>query len=72
MKPNDIGTIVRQTRNQLKLNQSDLAMTAGTATRFISDLENGKHGCHLGKTLAVLNALGIRIDLQPPATGEGS
>ncbi len=72
MKPNDIGTIVRQTRNRLELNQSELAMTAGTATRFISDLENGKPGCHLGKTLDVLNSLGIRIDLQPPATGEGS
>ena len=72
MNPSHIGTIVRQTRNSLKLNQSDLAMTAGTATRFISDLENGKPGCHLGKTLDVLNALGIRMELLPPATGDKS
>jgi HTH-type transcriptional regulator/antitoxin HipB len=67
MTPKDIGHIIRQTRKSLRLNQSDLALTSGTATRFISDLENGKPGCHLGKTLSVLNALGIRIDLTAPA-----
>ncbi len=67
MEATDIGRIIQQTRKELKLNQSDLALTSGTATRFISDLENGKASCHLGKTLSVLNALGIRLDLIPPA-----
>jgi len=66
MTPKDIGKIIRQTRKSLKINQSDLALPSGTATRFISDLENGKPGCHLGKTLSVLNALGIRVDLKQP------
>jgi hypothetical protein len=47
------------------LNQADLALTAGTAIRFISDLENGKPSCHLGKTLAVIHALGIKPTLTP-------
>ncbi len=55
-----------RTRKSLKLNQSDLALTSGTATRFISDLENGKSSCHLGKTLSVLSALGIQVDLNLP------
>jgi HTH-type transcriptional regulator/antitoxin HipB len=65
MTPEDIGRVIRKTRKALKLNQSDLALASGTAPRFISDLENGKQGCHLGKTLSVLAALGIRIDLTP-------
>ncbi len=67
MEVKDIGKLIQQTRKRLKLNQADLALTSGTATRFISDIENGKASCHLGKTLSVLNALGIRLDLTPPS-----
>ncbi|MFT6182187.1 MAG: y4mF family transcriptional regulator [Akkermansiaceae bacterium] len=72
MKPLEIGEIIRQSRKQLKLTQTDLALVAGTATRFISDLENGKPSCHLGKTLSVLSALGIKINLTPPVKQEKS
>jgi HTH-type transcriptional regulator/antitoxin HipB len=72
MKPLEIGEIIRQSRKQLKLTQADLALVAGTATRFISDLENGKPSCHLGKTLSVLSALGIKINLTPPVKQEKS
>lgn len=66
MQPAEIGSIIRATRKSLKLTQSDLALTSGTATRFISDLENGKASCHLGKTLAVFAALGIQMHLITP------
>lgn len=69
MDTKEIGKLIRQTRKSLKLNQVDLALTSGTAARFISDLENGKPSCHLGKTLSVLNALGIRVNLTPPIEG---
>ena len=36
-------------------------MVSGTGVRFISDLENGKESCELGKTLKVLKNLGIRF-----------
>jgi len=65
-----IGSLVRKTRKAQQLNQADLALAAGTATRFISDLENGKPSCQLGKTLDVLRALGIKISLTPPAVEE--
>ena len=71
MKVEEIGMQIRKTRKQVGLNQSELAFTSGTATRFISDLENGKPSCHLGKTLSVLDALGIDMNLTPPVT-EGS
>ena len=36
-------------------------MAAGTGLRFVIDLERGKPTCQLGKTLAVLNTLGVEI-----------
>ena len=60
-----IGQLVRATRKTLGITQSDLALIAGTRERFISDLENGKPTCELGKALIVIQSLGITIDLVP-------
>ena len=62
-----IGRTVRNTRKRLGITQKSLALTSGTGLRFISDLENGKPTCQLGKVLNVLHTLGIRLALQPPA-----
>jgi hypothetical protein len=35
------------------MNQAELAMVSGTGVRFISDLENGKETCEVGKVLKV-------------------
>ncbi len=58
----DIGSAVRIRRKQLKVTQRELAMTCGTGLRFIIDLEKGKPTCHIGKTLQVLQSLGIAIE----------
>ena len=58
----NIGEAVRIRRKQLKVTQRELAMTCGTGLRFIIDLEKGKPTCHIGKTLQVLQALGIAIE----------
>lgn len=50
--------------------QKDLAMTSGTGLRFIIELEQGKPTCQLGKALTVLQTLGIKIELVPPAGEE--
>jgi y4mF family transcriptional regulator len=68
--PESIGRLVRSTRKALGVTQRDLAMTACTGLRFIIDLEKGKPTCHLGKALAVMRTLGIKIDLIPPERGE--
>lgn len=62
----EIGASIRQVRKAQGLKQSDLAMIANTAPRFISELERGKSTCQLGKTLDVLAALGIRVELHRP------
>ncbi len=57
-----LGTAIRMRRKQLKLNQKELAMTCGTGLRFIVDLEKGKSTCQIGKTLQILQALGLAIE----------
>lgn len=65
--PKQIGRLIRDTRKGLRVTQKNLALTSGTGTRFIIDLEKGKKTCAIGKALAVLNTLGIGITLTPPA-----
>ncbi len=59
MTTKDIGEIILNRRKSLGMKQADLAMVSGTGVRFISDLENGKESCVIGKTLKVLESLGI-------------
>jgi len=69
---NDIAKIVKNTRKRLDITQEQLALAAGTGARFIVDLERGKPTCELGKTLQVINALGIRMTLDMPIlAGDG-
>ena len=58
-----LGQSVRTRRKALGITQAELAMTSGTGIRFISDLENGKETCQIGKVLMVLNTLGLRWSL---------
>lgn len=65
-----IGKLIRVTRKRLGVTQKDLALTSGTGTRFIIDVEKGKKTCQIGKVLAILNTLGIRIAFTPPASSK--
>ncbi len=70
--PQELGRTVRKERKAMGLTQADLALTSGTGVRFISDLENGKPTCQIGKTLTVLKTLGLRLTLSSPhGTGGG-
>ena len=66
--PKDLGKIVRDTRKKLGVTQKDLALTSGTGLRFVIDLEKGKETCQIGKALTILQTLGIKLALTPPAT----
>jgi y4mF family transcriptional regulator len=68
----DLGRLVKKERKALGLTQAELALTSGTGMRFISDLENGKPTCQIGKTLTVLKTLGFRLmasSLHSPGEG---
>ncbi len=64
--PAQIGLFVRNTRRKMGVTQKELALTSNTGLRFIGDLERGKPTCQIGKVVAVLQTLGIQIDLIPP------
>jgi HTH-type transcriptional regulator / antitoxin HipB len=59
----DLGLAIRKRRKQLKVTQKDLALSCGTGLRFIIDLEKGKATCQVGKTLEVLKALGMGVEI---------
>lgn len=63
LTPEQLGKIVKKERKAMGLTQADLALTSGTGMRFISDLENGKPTCQIGKTLTVLKTLGLNLTL---------
>ena len=65
--PKTVGELVKSTRKAMGVTQKDLAMTSGTGLRFIIEMEKGKPTCQLGKALTVLQTLGIKIELVPPA-----
>lgn len=72
MTIDEIGTVVRQTRLAQGLRQDQLAAAAGVGMRFLVELERGKPTVRLDKVLAVLNALGCRLDVTPPPAASGS
>ena len=68
--PKEVGKLIRNTRKSLGVTQKNLALASGTGLRFVIDLEKGKQTCEIGKALAILNTLGIRIILTPPPKPE--
>ena len=66
MTSTDIGTTIRAARKAQGLRQDELAAAANVGVRFLIELEGGKETAQLGKTLAVLAALGIEVSLTPP------
>lgn len=50
-------------RKEQKLTQEQLAAAAGVGIRFIRELEQGKESCYLGKSILVMELLGIRINI---------
>ncbi len=61
MNASDLGKIIKEQRKKLKLTQKDLSMVSGVGTRFVSELENGKETCELGKALRIVQTLGLRM-----------
>jgi HTH-type transcriptional regulator/antitoxin HipB len=61
---------VRARRAALRLKQEDLADLAGVSERFVYALESGKQTVQLDKVLAVLNALGLHLEIHRGADRE--
>jgi transcriptional regulator with XRE-family HTH domain len=55
------GALIRSRRKDLKMRQSDLALATGVGRRFLIELEAGKPTCQLGRSLAVAEAVGLKL-----------
>ena len=65
MTAKSLGHLIRDRRKLLGMKQADLALVSNTGLRYISDLENGKETCQLGRALKVLESLGLNTTIQP-------
>jgi transcriptional regulator with XRE-family HTH domain len=63
--PLEIGRIIALKRKGIGLKQEVTAGVSGVGTKFLSQLENGKETAELGKTLQVLNGLGLELYIFP-------
>ena len=57
----ELGRIVREERKRKGYTQSKLARFSGVGINFVANLENGKETSELGKTLRVLQTLGMDL-----------
>ncbi|PWE53683.1 hypothetical protein DEM27_24395 [Metarhizobium album] len=57
----DLGHMVRRSRELRKLSQQEFADLAGVGRRFVSELENGKPTLEFAKVLQVARAAGISL-----------
>jgi y4mF family transcriptional regulator len=55
------GSLIRSRRKELKMRQNDVALATGVGRRFLIELEAGKPSCQLGRSLAVADALGLKL-----------
>ncbi|WP_138443710.1 helix-turn-helix transcriptional regulator [Sinomonas susongensis] len=65
----EIAMRVRERRRALALTQQDLADLAGVSERFVRFVEQGKPSIRLDALTAVLEALGLELDVVPRRAG---
>ena len=67
-----IGVIIRKRRALLGLTQHDLSEMSGVALRTINALERGKAYINLKNLLAIIDVLGLEINLDIKTLNNGS
>ena len=67
MKINDskeLGSAIRTRRKELSYTQKYISEITGFSVSFLSDLENGKPTCEIGKILHLVNLLGLDLGVE--------
>lgn len=59
------GGAIRSERERIGLRQDELALTAGVSTRVVHQVENGKPTSRLDSLVAILDALGLALEVGP-------
>lgn len=61
----DLGLLIRAFRKHRHLTLEKVTGLSNVSMRFLSELERGKETAELGKTLEVLNKLGLEVIIRP-------
>jgi len=64
MDKSELGRIIKQRRNLLKITQKDLSEISGVTLRKLSDIENGIANPTLDTLVKVMDALGLLLDIK--------
>ena len=67
MQVNDsvvLGQTIRNRRKELTYTKKYISEITGFSMSFLSDLENGKSTCEIGKTLHLMNLLGLNLNVE--------
>ena len=59
-----MGKAIRNRRKELSYTQKYISDVTGLSVSFLSDLENGKPTCELGKTIRLRNLLGLDLNIE--------
>ena len=59
----NFASIIRQRRDELALNQEQVAQRSGVSVSAYTKYENGRNEPTWGKALAILSALGLEVQL---------
>ena len=60
----ELGNTIRERRKKLSYTQKYIAEITGFSVSFLSDLENGKPTCEIGKILHLVNLLGLDFSVE--------
>lgn len=59
----ELGKAISKRRKELGYTQIQLSEYTGLSASFISNLENGKETAEVGKTLFIIQVLGMNLEL---------
>ena len=59
-----LGSAIKARRKELGYTQRYISEFTGFSISFLSDLENGKATAEIGKTIYIINMLGLDINLE--------
>lgn len=62
----DAGIVIRALRKHSGIRIDDFALTAKVSKQFMSDLEGGRPTVQMGRVLAMLQSMGVRLALEVP------
>jgi HTH-type transcriptional regulator/antitoxin HipB len=67
--PKQLGNIIRRTRRQHSMTQTQLAGLTGLRQELISKIETGHEGAKLSTVFVLFGALGLEIVVEMRTTG---